>query len=272
MKKNHCNNQRFTNRSLLLICFIALFSFTTFYANAADSIAVIPKPLTMQVNSGNFMLDHSTAIATSASNADVKQTIEWFIDKIATSTGYHLSTKKSSKNEINLILNKKADTSLHDEGYALKVTPSMITITANKPAGLFYGLQTVLQLLPPQIASVSEVKNVSWKLPCVDIKDVPRFGWRGLMLDVSRHFFTKQEVEEYIDQMARYKYNTLHLHLAGRVTQSISPLRSHRTVRDSLPSHGSSCFKSQMYCYIMDVPIASVGINAAALCTFVSAT
>lgn len=214
MKKKFCTNKSFPNRSFLVVCFLTIFSFTTFFAKAADSIAIIPKPLIMQVNNGNFVLDPSTAIATSASNADVQQTIEWFIDKIATSTGYHLSTKKASKDGINLILNKKADTSLHDEGYALKVTPSMITITANKPAGLFYGLQTVLQLLPPQIASVSEVKNVSWTLPCVDIKDVPRFGWRGLMLDVSRHFFTKQEVEEYIDQMARYKYNTLHLHLA----------------------------------------------------------
>ena len=93
MKKNYCNNEPFANRSFLLLFFIALFSFTTFYARAGDSIAIIPKPLIMQVNNGNFVLDPSTAITTSASNADVKQTIEWFIDKIATSTGYHLSTK-----------------------------------------------------------------------------------------------------------------------------------------------------------------------------------
>ena len=214
MKKNSCKKNPFANPSFLLVYFIALLSVATLHAKASDSIAIIPKPLSMQVHEGHFVLNNSTAITTTSSNADVKQSIQWFIDKIATPTGYHLSTKRSSKNEINLILNKQADTSLHGEGYSLKVTPSMLTIAANKPAGLFYGLQTVLQLLPPSIESVTEVQNVKWTMPCVDIKDVPRFGWRGLMLDVSRHFFTKQEVEEYIDQMARYKYNTLHLHLA----------------------------------------------------------
>ena len=194
--------------------FFALCSFISLNATAGDSIAIIPKPLMMQVHSGYFTLNNSTAVTSSSTQADVKQTIQWFTDKIATSTGYHLSNHQSSKNEISLVLNKKADTSLHDEGYTLNVSPSKVTIVANKPAGLFYGLQTVLQLLPPQIASVSQVKNVNWTIPDVSIKDVPRFGWRGLMLDVSRHFFTKKEVEEYIDQMARYKYNTLHLHLA----------------------------------------------------------
>ncbi len=193
--------------------FIALLTIAL-HAKAGDSIAIIPKPLTMQVHEGRFVLSNSTVITTSSSDADVKQTIQWFINKIATSTGYHLSTNKSSGNSISLMLNKQPDTSLHNEGYILKVTSSAITITANKAAGLFYGLQTVLQLLPPSIESITAVQNVQWTMPCVDIKDVPRFGWRGLMLDVSRHFFTKQEVESYIDQMARYKYNTLHLHLA----------------------------------------------------------
>ena len=214
MKKNIRKNKTFVRRSFLSVYLIALLSLTASHAKAGDSIAIIPKPLAMQVHDGHFVLTNSTAITTSSSDADVTESIQWFIDKIATSTGYHLSTKRSSKNAISLILNKQADVSLHDEGYTLKVTPSMVTITANKPAGLFYGLQTVLQLLPPSIASVTEVQNVKWTMPCVDIKDVPRFAWRGLMLDVSRHFFTKQEVEEYIDQMARYKYNTLHLHLA----------------------------------------------------------
>src|SRR5487761_1927009 len=214
MKKIFCKNNPFTNRSFLLFCFAAFLSLNTLHAKAGDSIAIIPKPLAMQVHDGHFVLSNSTAVTTASSDADVKKSIKWFVDKITTSTGYHLPTKRSSKNAINLVLNKHADTSLHDEGYTLKVTPSMVTITANKPAGLFYGLQTVLQLLPPSIESVAKVEDAKWIMPCVEIKDVPRFGWRGLMLDVSRHFFTKQEVEAYIDQMARYKYNTLHLHLA----------------------------------------------------------
>jgi hexosaminidase len=215
MKKIACNKKSFIYHPFLLTnFFIAFISLTTLHAKAADSIAVIPKPLTMQVHDGHFILTNSTALTTASSNAAVKESIQWFLEKIATSTGNHLSTKKASENAISLVLNKQEDTSLHDEGYTLKVTPSLITITANKPAGLFYGLQTVLQLLPPEIESVTAMQNVKWAIPCVDIKDVPRFGWRGLMLDVSRHFFTKQEVKAYIDQMARYKYNTLHLHLA----------------------------------------------------------
>jgi hexosaminidase len=207
-------NKPFASRPFLSVFLIAFLSLNASHAKAGDSIAIIPKPLAMQVHDGHFVLTNSTTVTTTFSDADVTESIQWFIEKIATSTGYHLSTKRSSKNLINLILNKHADTSLHDEGYNLKVSPSIVTITANKPAGLFYGLQTVLQLLPPSIESVTQVQNAIWTMPCVDIKDVPRFGWRGLMLDVSRHFFTKQEVEEYIDQMARYKYNTLHLHLA----------------------------------------------------------
>ncbi|MEP7254047.1 MAG: family 20 glycosylhydrolase, partial [Ginsengibacter sp.] len=214
MKKIICENKTATNKSFVVYFFITFFSIMCLHVNAADSSAIIPKPLAMQLHDGHFVLNNSTTVSTTSSDDDVKQSIQWFINKIATSTGYNLSTKKLTANAINLLLNKKADTSLHDEGYTLNVTPSMVTITANKPAGLFYGLQTVLQLLPPSIESVTEIQNAKWTMPCVDIKDVPRFGWRGLMLDVSRHFFTKNEVEEYIDQMARYKYNTLHLHLA----------------------------------------------------------
>jgi len=215
MKKIACKKITSLNRSFFLInFFITIVSLSTLQVKAGDSIAIIPKPLAMRLHDGHFVLNNSTAVTTTSSDADVKESIQWFNDKIATSTGYHLSTKRSSKNSINLILNRQADTSLHGEGYTLKVSPSMVSITANKPAGLFYGLQTILQLLPPSIESVTQVQNTKWTMPCVDIKDVPRFGWRGLMLDVSRHFFSKREVEEYIDQMARYKYNTLHLHLA----------------------------------------------------------
>ena len=71
----------------------------------------------------------------------------------------------------------------------------------------------LIQLFPKEIESKSLVSNIKWEAPCVDITDYPRFGWRGLMFDVARHFFTKEDVEKYIDEMVRYKYNLLHLHL-----------------------------------------------------------
>jgi hexosaminidase len=102
---------------------------------------------------------------------------------------------------------------LGNEGYKLLVTPQTVSLSANKPAGLFYGMQTLIQLLPKEIESNTVVSNVVWTIPCVSITDYPRFGWRALMFDVSRHFFTKEEVESFIDNMVKYKYNLLHLHL-----------------------------------------------------------
>jgi hexosaminidase len=112
-------------------------------------------------------------------------------------------------------LNKTENATLGNEGYTLSVTPKNIIIKANKPAGIFYGVQTLMQLLPAEIESNVLVKDIAWKAPCVEITDYPRFGWRGLMLDVSRHFFTKKEVEAYIDQMSKYKFNLFHLSLVN---------------------------------------------------------
>jgi len=95
----------------------------------------------------------------------------------------------------------------------LNVFADSVALTANEPAGLFYGVQTFLQLLPKEIESKKQVNTVSWTTPCVEITDYPRFGYRGMMLDVSRHFFTKDQVKQFIDEMVRYKFNRLHWHL-----------------------------------------------------------
>jgi hexosaminidase len=133
---------------------------------------------------------------------------------LSTPTGIPVSVANSSGNAtVQLILNKKEDDIIGKEGYNLSVTPAHIIIKANDAAGLFYGVQTLVQLFPKEIESKSPVPNIKWEAPCVDITDYPRFGWRGLMFDVARHFFTKEDVEKYIDEMVRYKYNLLHLHL-----------------------------------------------------------
>ncbi len=142
----------YKNNFLFLILLLSVFISD---AQADNPIAIIPKPLSMQLHSGHFVLSNATSITASSPDADVKQTVQWFTGMVATSTGYRLSTAQSSQNSISLSLNKQRDASLQDEGYLLKVTPTNITITANKAAGLFYGLQTVLQLLPPSIESVT---------------------------------------------------------------------------------------------------------------------
>ncbi len=176
-------------------------------------IALIPQPVQLVRHPGHFVLPTHIVLqvpqdpALSDGILDLKQ-------KLSTSTGYGVTTSwKSDLATVRLELNKAPQTDLGDEGYTLKVTASSITIRANRPAGLFYGIQTLLQLLPNEIESKTPVKGVSWQVPCVDIVDNPRFAWRGLMLDVARHFFTKQQVEDFIDNMVRYKFNLLHLHL-----------------------------------------------------------
>ncbi len=127
--------------------------------------------------------------------------------------GYQLPVGNFRKNKSSILLSLVSDTSLGEEGYKLEVTTTSITLLANKPAGLFYAVQTLLQLFPKEIESKKMVDNIIWTVPVISIKDQPRFGWRGLMLDVSRHFFTVQEVKDFIDNMVRYKFNLLHLHL-----------------------------------------------------------
>ena len=134
-------------------------------------------------------------------------------EKLSKATGSRVTVKSSGKSDIQLVLNAIADPMIGNEGYILSVRPKKITIRANKPAGLFYGAQSLIQLFPPQIESPTKVINVAWKIPAVEIGDYPRVGWRGLMLDVARHFFTVDEVKQYIDAMVRYKYNMLHWHL-----------------------------------------------------------
>jgi hexosaminidase len=103
---------------------------------------------------------------------------------------------------------------LGEEGYELNVTSDSVRLVANRPAGLFRGIQTIRQLLPPEIESDMGAERSQWPIPALSIVDQPRFSHRGAMLDVSRHFFTVDEVEQFIDILALYKLNVLHLHLS----------------------------------------------------------
>jgi len=192
------------------LCFI---SATSLAQNDTNQIAIIPQPVKVVANAGHFSLPQTIVIAT-PSGPEMKQVIAFLSDRLSTPTGIPVSVANSNgKAAIQLILNKKEDNIIGKEGYNLSVTPTNIIIKANSPAGLFYGVQTLVQLFPKEIESKSLVSNIKWEAPCVDILDYPRFGWRGLMFDVARHFFTKEDVEKYIDEMVRYKYNLLHLHL-----------------------------------------------------------
>lgn len=190
-----------------------LATIAVFSQSAQRTVALIPEPVSLTQNTGTFTLPQAVAIAAPGTN-DVKPVVNFLKDHLAKPTGLPVTVSEAGANAaIKLVLTKNTDAAIGTEGYHLSVTPTGVTITANKPAGLFYGVQTLLQLFPKEIESDSAVSNVTWAAPCVAITDYPRFGWRGLMLDVARHFFTKEDVKRYIDDMVRYKFNLLHWHL-----------------------------------------------------------
>ncbi len=192
------------------ILFIILtLSYSLLYAQTGE-INIIPQPAVVHQNSGFYTLTKSAKI--SFNNIESREVAEILTQKINTSTGYGLKAVRGSKGSVQLNLNATPDSQLGKEGYTLVSGSKGVIISANQPAGLFYGVQTLLQLLPKKIESKEAVK-MKWTIPAVQIVDYPRFGWRGLMLDVSRHFFTKEDVMKYIDEMSRYKFNTFHWHL-----------------------------------------------------------
>ncbi|GET33982.1 hypothetical protein PbJCM13498_28450 [Prolixibacter bellariivorans] len=194
-------------RNLLLL----LLVWTVATVNGqTNSLNLIPEPVNVEPADGFYSLTPASSVTYNMPNAE--HVANMLTAKINTPTGFNLEAKKGTGGTIQFNINSKEDKTLGDEGYTLNVNPKGIVVAANKPAGLFYGMQTLLQLFPKEIES--KVKTAGdWNVPSVSITDYPRFAWRGLMLDVSRNFFTKKQVEEYIDQMARFKYNTFHWHL-----------------------------------------------------------
>lgn len=196
---------------LVLSClFAGLFAWSQI---SKTEIAVIPVPVKLVQSGGVFNLPQKISI-TAPAVPELQQTIAFLQKRLSTAAGKEVVLNKQAiASTIKLELNKATDAVIGNEGYYLTVTPTSILIKANRAAGLFYGVQTLLQLFPKEIESGVAMKQVKWQAPCVEIMDYPRFGWRGLMLDVSRHFFTKQEVKTFIDDMVRYKFNLLHWHL-----------------------------------------------------------
>ncbi len=187
---------------------IFLFSFVTLFGQG-NQISIIPEPVELSQVSGMFRLSGSVTIG--YDTPENMKTAELLAATINRATGFGIKSRPGS-GTIQLKINKTANEKLGNEGYTLTVSPGSILITASRPAGIFYGIQSLIQLFPKEIGSTSAVKS-SWTIPCIKITDYPRFRWRGLLLDVSRHFFTKEEVMKYIDQMSQFKYNILHLHL-----------------------------------------------------------
>ena len=199
-------------KNILAFCLTLFFSGMYAQQAPATHLNIIPEPVSTIVKKGTFSPPKHITVSR-PDGADNDLTVNFLTEKLRNFTDGKVTVKNSGKATIQLILNTTKDTSIGNEGYTLTVLPKNITIRANSAAGLFYGVQTLVQLFPPEIERQHTTACNDVKIPVLEITDYPRVGWRGLMLDVARHFFTVDEVKQYIDKMVRYKYNMLHWHL-----------------------------------------------------------
>ena len=176
-----------------------------------QGINITPTPLDMTVGEGFFELNNQVVFV--SPNEEVDKVASYFAGKIKKSTNYQLKITRDDVTNNAIRLNISADISVNDEGYLLSVTPQGINITAKTPQGLFYGMQTVMQLLPAEIESTRSVRGIAWEIPTITVKDEPRFGYRGQHLDVCRHFSDIDFIKKQLDVLAMFKINKFHWHL-----------------------------------------------------------
>jgi hexosaminidase len=177
---------------------------------------LIPKPVSVTATTEVFELTKSSGIYFEGESAELKFIGDYLAGKLRASTGYDLpvaSTTGAPKSG-NIYFTLSEDSELGDEGYEMEITEDLIKVTANKPAGIFWAVQTLRQLLPAK-AELSSVQEGPWEISTGTIRDYPTYPFRGSMLDVARHFFSVEDVKRYIDLLNLYKMNVLHLSLSN---------------------------------------------------------
>ncbi len=180
---------------------------------------LIPKPVELEATGSSFRLTEDTDIyvqKTTEQAAELEQVGQYLADKLMPATGFEIQVIGTEEappaGHIFLALAEDNDAELGEEGYQLDITEEQLKLSANTPAGLFRGLQTVRQLLPAAIEKDS-LQPGPWEIATGTIRDYPSYAYRGAMLDVARHFFGVEDVKRYIELIAFYKINVLHLHL-----------------------------------------------------------
>ena len=199
--------------TLFLLFFI--IGFTGCSKVDRKKISIIPKPEKIEVESGSFKFANKIVIVSKLNSNKINYAINYFSDKLKKVGSFEISksAKLPAGNESVIIITQNKSESFGDEAYNLSVTEKQIEIEVASGNGLFYAFQTILQLLPPQVFSISKIDNINFTLPCVTINDKPKYKWRGFMLDVSRHFFPKEFIFAVLDNLAMHKINTFHWHL-----------------------------------------------------------
>ena len=212
-------------RSRIANSIVPIFIATAIVSNmqasqAATPIALVPKPLRPGAHAGRVRAQRRHCYSRRQGRARRgRPSAKLLAERIRRATGFRtagnaLRRHGRLRNAIVLTHEERTPPRSAPKDTRWTRRPSGVTIAAGGGAGLFYGTQTLLQLLPPQIFAPAKVEaDVAWTLPAVRIEDKPRFRWRGLLLDVARHFFNKQEIKNFIDLMAEHKLNMLQLHL-----------------------------------------------------------
>lgn len=193
-------------KKLFLLLAVAIL--TTVVCHAEQFVNLTPAPANMTVGTGVFRIPAGMKITAQGLTPEMQSEVTKFISDFNKSTGLGIGEGKNGRMTVRL--NKEIAT----EGYNLDVTAKGIVLEASSPAGLFYGLQTIKKILPANVmAGTNYPRQKSYELPVVSIQDHPAYGYRGFMLDVSRHFFTADEIKRMLDVMSYYKLNRFHWHL-----------------------------------------------------------
>lgn len=174
---------------------------------------LIPKPVMAKADAGSFSLSDSTVITIAPGNPELLKIANYMADVFKPAMGFALQIDTIRRTSNSIALGLVNDSSLTEEGYEMKISANGVVLNAYKPAGIFYAVQTIRQLLPAAIEK-NNLQPGPWPIPTGTIRDYPEYKMRGSMLDVARHFFGTDDVKRYIDFLAYYKMNTLHLHLS----------------------------------------------------------
>ena len=208
-----CQKNYFLRTALMLLIFVFTISIPTMVK--AAEYYIIPYPQQLVPGQGKFVINEKTVLVYNGQDTGIKKLIQQFSDQVQLVSGLKMLPKtNATANTENVIeFNQIIDLKSNPEAYSLTITPQKIIIQSSAANGFFYALQTVYQLLPADIYGKKRVDAKEWSVQAVSITDAPRFAYRGLHLDVCRHFYPVEFIKKYIDAMAIHKMNNFHWHL-----------------------------------------------------------
>ncbi len=182
-------------------------------SNPTEAYQIIPQPQSLAPKKGAFKFSSNTKIVLSQDTEELRFLGSYLSNMFSKSAGFSLDQNVAKSADDNTVFLNLTSIQGNDEAYHLDISSKGVVISANHASGLMYGVQSLRQLLPDAIESKSVQANVTWSVPAVHIEDEPRFEYRGMQMDVSRHFFDVDELKIFIDRLALFKFNRFHIHL-----------------------------------------------------------